>query len=116
MIVTEQGARDLRVELYEDGKIDKDEADAMFKINDAVTGNDNHPSYQDLFVETIADYVLEDECSPGVIDEEEGQYLVDKIQGDGEVDEAERALSLFLKENAEGIISASLNELIASIK
>ena len=43
----------LRAEFLADGVIDREEADALFAINDAVSGNDNDPSYEDFFVEAI---------------------------------------------------------------
>lgn len=37
----------LKEVLYEDGVIDKEEADFLFEINDAVTGKDNDPAWED---------------------------------------------------------------------
>lgn len=105
----------IREKFYDDGKIDQEEADAMFKINDAVSGNDNHESYKQLFVDVISDFVLKDEKTPGVIDKSEGDYLVGKIEGDGEIDSIEKALLLNIKENATEIQSESLNNLINSL-
>lgn len=104
---------DLTEIIYADGSVDKEEADAMFLINDAVSGNDNDPTYKDLFVKSISDFVLEDEETPGVIDELEGDYLVSKIEGDGQIDEIEKALLANLKEKATSIESESLNKLIS---
>ena len=42
-------------------------------------------------------FVLEDETSPGEIDDEEAQYLYDMIKGDGQVDGTEKALLLNIK-------------------
>lgn len=114
--VDKDEVKQLEKAIYADGKVDKEEMDAMFEINDAVSGNDNCPEYYDLFTQVIADGVLNDDITPGVIDEEEGQYLVDKIQGDGTIDEAEKALLLYLEIEAEAIESESLLELIDSVK
>lgn len=105
----------IRDAFYADGKIDKDEADSMFEINDAVSGNDNDASYEGLFVDVISDFVLKDEKTPGVIDAEEGDYLVSKIEGDGEIDDVEKALLLNIKSKATEIQSESLNKLIDSL-
>lgn len=78
--------------VFADGTIDREEADAAFEINDAVSGNDNSPEWTRVFVRTLASYVLEDETTPGVIDEEEGNYLLTRIGADGNYDEVERAL------------------------
>ena len=78
--------------LYADGKIDQEEADFIFELNDAVSGNDNDPAWNKLFVQVISDYLLNDEKSPGVIDDEEGKWLVEKIGADGQVDGVEKQL------------------------
>jgi uncharacterized membrane protein YebE (DUF533 family) len=82
----------LRRRLYEDGAIDREEADFLFAINDAVSGNANSPRWKDLFVTALTDHVLNDEASPGVLDASEASYLIRKIKGDGQVDAIELAL------------------------
>ena len=82
----------LRAELYADGEIDRDEADALFEINDAVTGNDNDPGFNTLFVEAITSHLLDDEVSPGEVDEDEAAWLISRVEGDGQVDGVERTL------------------------
>lgn len=78
--------------LLADGIIDRAEADFLFEINDAVTGKDNDAGYIPMFVELISDHVLKDETSPGVVDEDEAKYLMEKIGADGKTDSAELAL------------------------
>lgn len=112
-IVDAQEARMLRTAIYADGTVDKEEADAMFELNDAVTGNENSAEYQKLFVDVISAYVLEDEKTPGVIDSAEGDYLVEMIGADGQVDEVEEMLLLNLVTKATEIQSQKLNDLIA---
>ena len=97
--------------LYADGKIDQEEADFVFELNDAVSGNDNDPTWNQFFVQVISDYLLKDEKSPGVIDEEEGKWLVEKIGSDGKVDGVEKQLLDHLKKNAKKI-PASVTALI----
>ena len=82
----------LRETLYADGKIDEEEANGLFKINDACSGADNDPGWAKLFVGAITRYVLEDDTSPGEIDEGEAKWLIDNIKGDGKVDDVELAL------------------------
>lgn len=86
----------LRESLYADGTIDRAEVDALFEINDAVSGNDNDASWVALFVEAISGHIMED----GVIDAEETAYLKSKIEGDGAVDSTELALLEHLKSHA----------------
>jgi len=91
-VIDAKEAAVLRERLFADGQIDRQEADLLFRLNDAVSGKANDPAWQNLFVQAIAKHVLGDEKSPGVVDDEEVDYLKSKIQGDGKVDDAERAL------------------------
>ena len=91
-VIDEAEVKQLREVLYADGRIDKEEAEFLFELNDTVSGEDNHPDWEALFVEAITAFLLEDETSPGEIDDEEAQWLLDKIQGDGRLDRTERAL------------------------
>ena len=101
----------LRKTLYADGKIDQEEADFLFELNDAVSGKKNDPAWNQFFVQAISDYLLNDEKSPGVIDEEEGKWLVEKIGADGQVDGLEKQLLDNLKKNAKKV-PASLTALL----
>lgn len=96
--------------IYEDGKIDKDEADFLFEINDAVSSKENAPEWKTLFVDAITSYLLEDETSPGEIDDDEAKELYEQIKGDGQVDELERALLENLKAK-----SNNFPEILASL-
>lgn len=92
----------IRQRLYDDGVIDREEADFLFVLNDGVSGKDNDPGWTDLFVEAITDHVLKDDVSPGVIDQDEAGYLIEKIKGDGQVDPSELALLVNITANATG--------------
>ncbi|MCL0036240.1 hypothetical protein M1O47_04120 [Dehalococcoidia bacterium] len=84
--------------------VDRAEANMLFDINDATTGNEgHHPSWKEFFVEAITKHVLEDEVSPGVIDEAKGEWLISRIEGDAEYDENEKALLAHIKANAKEI-------------
>ncbi|MDR1372363.1 MAG: TerB family tellurite resistance protein [Dysgonamonadaceae bacterium] len=104
-VIDEAEVKQLREVLYADGKIDKEEADFLFELNDAVSGKANHSSWETLFVEAITNFLLEDETSPGEIDEDEAQWLLEKIQGDGQLDETEKALLANLKSKAKNLPS-----------
>lgn len=90
----------LKEVLYADGVIDKEEAEFLFKINDAVTGKENDPSWQAFFIQAISDFLLKDEVSPGEIDADEVAWLVEKIGADGQVDGTEKALLENLQKEA----------------
>ena len=114
-VVDAEEVKEIREVFYADGKIDQEEADAMFEINDAVSGAENHESYQQLFVDVLSDFVLKDEETPGVVDEAEGDYLAEKIEGAGNPDDVEKALLQNLKDNAANIQSDKLNTLISTL-
>lgn len=108
-VIDEQEVKQLRDFLYADGIIDKEEADFLFELNDAVSGKDNDSSWQVLFVDAITSFLLEDEKSPGVVDEEEAKWLLEKIQGDGKLDETELALINNLKAKVKQLPQSLLN-------
>ena len=95
--------------LYADGKIEQEEADFLFELNDAVSGKPNDSSWNQFFVEAISDYLLNDEKSPGVIDDEEGKWLVEKIGADGQVDGVEKELLTNLKKKAKSMPSSVIS-------
>ncbi|MDR0712693.1 MAG: TerB family tellurite resistance protein [Bacteroidales bacterium] len=99
-VIDEAEVKQLREVLYADGVIDKEEAEFLFDLNNAVSGKNNHPSWQTLFTEAITSFLLDDEQSPGEIDEAEAQWLLEQIQGDGQLDETEKALLNNLKTKA----------------
>lgn len=99
-VIDETEVQELRKVLFADGKIDTEEAEFLFELNDAVSGKNNHPSWETLFVEAITSLLLDDETSPGEIDDEEAKWLLSKIQGDGQLDKIEQALLDNLKAKA----------------
>ena len=101
--VDAQEVETLRKELYADGKIDREEANALFKINNAVTKNQNDPAWKPFFVDAITMHILGDVNSPGAVDEEEAKWLVAAVEGDGVLDETEKALLINLKAKAKSI-------------
>ena len=82
----------IKERLYENGVIDRNEADFFFKVNDTVTGIKNDAFWRDLFVDSLTDHFLNDTKSPGSIDTVEGQYLLRKISKDEKIDDLELRL------------------------
>ena len=83
--------------------VDRAEADFLFDLNDATSGKENASSWNDLFVEALAKHVLEDEISPGEIDEDEAEWLINRIEGDDKYDDNEKALLTHIKIHAKKI-------------
>lgn len=110
-IIDANEVAELEVALYADGKIDEEEANFLFELNDAVSGKDNDPAWNKFFVKAICSYLLEDETSPGDIDDSEAEWLYAKINGDGQIDVLEKELLLTLKSQAKHF-PAKLEELL----
>jgi uncharacterized tellurite resistance protein B-like protein len=108
-VIDEQEVKQLREVLYADGVIDKEEAEFLFELNDAVSGKENHASWATLFVDAITSFLLEDETSPGEVDENEAIWLIEKLQSDGKLDEIETALLNNIKTKAKKIPQSLLN-------
>ena len=106
----------MRKRLYADGVIDRDEADFLFAVNDAVSGNKNAPGWRKLFVEALTDFVLCDKVSPGVVDDKEAAYLIKKIQGDKQVDKVELALLVNITAKAKSTPAKFQKFVLASLK
>lgn len=99
-IIDSDEVKQIKKVIYEDGKIDSDEANFLFELNDAVSGKANDPAWKDLMVDAITKYLLDDESSPGEVDESEAKWLIEKIEGDGQYDDIEKAILHNLKEKA----------------
>ncbi len=117
-IIDDEEVEMIRTVIYGTGggageDVDRAEADFLFELNDAVSGKENCAGWKDLFVEALSKHVLEDEVSPGEIDEDEAQWLVRGIEGDGVCDELEMALLSQIKAQATQIhptLQAKLDE------
>ena len=113
-IIDASEVQELKDILYADGLIDSEEAEFLFEINDAVSGKENDPSWNSFFIDAITSYLLEDENSPGVIDAEEVEWLFNRINGDGQIDEIEKNLLINLKNKAKTFpekLQALLNQI-----
>lgn len=77
----------LRDEIFADGKVTKEEVLVIWEKKDAQEGNTSS-EFDSLFAEVVMAWLLAD----GKIDEEEAQFLIDKITEDNEIDNAEEEL------------------------
>ena len=117
VILAEQ-VTELRTIIFDDGVIDQEEADALFEINDAVSGNENNdPGWQQLFVDGLVEYAVEHEHTDefgerDIITQEASDYLADKIEGDGQIDDNEKALMRAIMEKSNGAESEEFRSLV----
>ncbi len=99
-IIDAAEVKEIEAILLADGKIDTKEAEFLFDINNEVSGKANDDSWKELFVKCVTSYVLDDPNSPNEVDAEEAEWLYNKIKGDGQIDEVEKALLLNIKAKA----------------
>ena len=109
-VVDAEEAADMRSYVFADGVIDSKEVEFLFKVNDVVTGQDNDPAYDALFVEAISANVMAD----GVIDQGEVDMLIGYIGADGVVDSLEKKLLQNLKSRNGGSLPEQLEVMLAA--
>lgn len=78
--------------LFDDTGITRRKADFLFELKDTVSREKMHPSFKPLFVESISILMLDDEDSPGEIDESEANWLRARIQSKGYMDDIDEEL------------------------
>lgn len=84
--ITASHVLDLRRSLYNDGVAEAGEVDRLFAIDEAATECD--PSWTELFVEAVSDYIVEQVEPRGHISEENANWLIDRVSRDGTVKSA----------------------------
>lgn len=81
--------------------IGRSEAEVLFELNNLTVTQENHPSWQTLFVKAITMHLLFGGDSPEQVDEEEARWLIDHIDQDRIYHETETALLSYLAQEAE---------------
>src|SRR5262245_37911993 len=84
--ITAGMVRELRASLYNDGAAEMGEVDRLFAMDEAATEAD--PSWTELFIEAVADYIVEQVQPQGHISEDNANWLIDRISRDGTVKSA----------------------------
>ncbi|MDE5869321.1 MAG: YqhA family protein, partial [Muribaculaceae bacterium] len=87
----------LRTVIYDEEGMTLEKANFLFQLKELATKGDVSQEFLDLFVDAITLYLLEDEDSPGEIDESEAKWLRAKIQYNGHLDEYDNQLLKNLK-------------------
>ena len=87
---------------WQDGKIDADEAEAIFEVNHRLAAPDD--AWTDFFVEALGEYLVNG-CEPvGYVDEANAAWLMAHIERDGRLESmAELALLVKLFERARSV-------------
>lgn len=89
----------LRKAMFEHG-MDMEKGEFIFTLKDNINPDRVAPEFKDLFVESITSLLLEDEDSPGEIDDSEAKWLRAKIQNNRKIDHYDRALLKSLRERS----------------
>lgn len=82
----------LRDTFFNEEGITKAKADFLFKLKDTINKDHLISEFNDFFVEAITSFLLDDESSPGEIDESEAKWLRAKMQTKGYLDKLDMML------------------------
>ena len=74
---------ELRGTVWRDGKIDPDEAEALFLANDAV--QDPSPEWDDFFAEALSEFIVNTVEPHGYVDQDMADETIARIDRDGQV-------------------------------
>ena len=78
--------------MYGDGGMTREKGDFLFELKDTISKERKHEDFEKLFVDAIVTLLLEDDVSPGEIDDSEAKWLRGKIQSKGYFDSLDDAL------------------------
>ncbi len=76
----------LRREIFEDGKADRAEIDAIFRLNDEC--REKHGSWDQLFVDSLTDYFVWKAVPRGYVDDDKARHLRRQILRNNRIDSA----------------------------
>lgn len=74
----------IRAAVYTDGSICAQDAESLFKLNEACTKQ--CPAWTDLFIEALTDYVVHQSAPEGYTNVANAEWLIERISKDGRVD------------------------------
>jgi hypothetical protein len=84
---------------WQDGKIDAEEAEAIFAVNDRIA--EHSPEWADFFVEALSEFIVHGTPPVGYVDEAQADWLMAHIDRDGKLESmAELELVVKLLERA----------------
>jgi hypothetical protein len=104
----EQNVKALRERIYADRKVDREEFGFVTDLNNAISERDNHHTWPALYTDTLCDYVLKDDQSPGEVDEREAMDLIMAMTDDGMVDWTETCALVHITDRAKKVHPALL--------
>ncbi len=100
-LITQEDIELLQKKLLDDETgMNKEKADFLFEIKEAISKEKITKEFELFFVETMSGFLLEDEDSPGEIDESEAKWLRAKIQHKGYADKLDKKLLANLRKKS----------------
>ena len=99
-VITKEDILLLRENIFDEDGVNKEKADFLFEIKSSISKNKITKDLETLFIEVISIYLLEDDVSPGEIDDSEAKWLRAKMQRNGELDSLDRKLLANLRKKA----------------
>lgn len=82
--ITAADVTTLRQGVFADGVVDRDEADFLFYLD--AQGSENDDAWYSFFVDALSNYFIWQQYPRGVLSEEDGAYLIERITHDGRID------------------------------
>ena len=82
--ITADDVLTLRQDAFQDGKIDRDEVDFIFYLNDQKVDKDT--VWKDFFVDSLTQYFVWKQYPRGVLSDADGALLMKRISHDGEIE------------------------------
>ena len=86
--------------VYSDGKVEREEAEFLFKLRKELNDYGNLREWNNFFIQAICDFVLDNNRFPNAIDDKEATWLIDQIGEDGIIDDVEQKLLKRLSKEA----------------
>ena len=86
--------------LHDDGGITMEKGNLLFELKDTVSKKNLSARFSDLFVDAICALLLEDEDSPGEIDNKEATWVRARIQAKGYMDRYDKRLLKALRKRS----------------
>lgn len=98
-VLSDEDVNGLRKLIY-DGSLTKEKSNFIFELKDLINKDKINNSFEKLFIDTISTFLLEDEESPGEIDDDEAKWLRAKLQAKGYMDKLDLKLLDNLRKKA----------------
>lgn len=99
-VLKEEDIQKLKDMLFDEEGMTREKGDFLFDLKDTISPEKQSSSFKSLFVEAITVLLLEDEVSPGEIDESEAKWLRARVQKKGYFDKTDHKLLVNLRQRS----------------